>query len=181
MIAVRHPQEVSASLGAGGPYSLAFPSTTWLKYTLLAERGTRAVPRVFVEYANLLENWRRETKRISTALAIDLNTGDEGAVDEFLTPSLRHQRDCGAVTEPFGTDWMSAVYETLGAAARDEPWDASVLDRVFEAYRASEHGFRTAFEDFHQFEKRYRLIGPSIRMLIAEVSAIAHRRRGTWA
>ena len=82
------------------------------------------MPRVFVEYANLLEDWRREIKRISAALAIDLDTRDEGAIDEFLTPNLRHHRNCGPVTEPFGADWMSAAYEALGAAARDEPWDA---------------------------------------------------------
>ena len=126
----------------------------WLKYTLLAERHTRGLPRVFVEYANLLDDWRREVKRISAALAIDLNTRDEGAIDEFLTPDLRRQRHCGPVTEPFGTDWISAVYEALRAAARDEPWDESALDRVFEAYRASEHGFRTAFEDFHPLQQR---------------------------
>ena len=51
------------------------------------------------------------------------------------------------MTEPFGTDWISAVYEAVRAAARDKPWDGSALDRVFEAYRASEHAFRTSSED----------------------------------
>ena len=85
------------------------------------------------------------------------------------------------MTEPFGTDWVSAVYEALGAAARDEPWDVSALDRVFEAYRASEYGFRTAFEDSHRFHKLNRLLRPSIQKLIYEVLAIVHRRSGTWA
>ena len=35
------------------------------------------------------------------------------------------------MTEPFGADWISAVYEALRAAARDEPLDESALDRVF--------------------------------------------------
>ena len=141
VIAVRHPQEVIASLAAHSPASPEFSSALWLKSNLLAERHTRSVPRVFVEYANLLDDWRREIKRISAALAIDLNTRDEGAIEEFLKPDLRRQRHSGPVTEPFGTDWMSAVYEALCGAARDEPWDGSALDRVFEAYRASEHGF----------------------------------------
>jgi hypothetical protein len=76
---------------------------------------------------------------------------------------------------------MSAVYEALRAAARDEPWDGSALDRVFEAYRASEHGFRTALENFHRFHKLNWLVRPSITTLIYEVLAIAHRRRGPWA
>ena len=93
-------------------------SALWLKYTLLAERHTPNLPRVFVDYANLLDDWRRGIKRISAALAIDLNTRDEGAVEEFLRPDQRHQRHCGRVTEPFGTDWISAVYETLRGSAR---------------------------------------------------------------
>ena len=125
--------------------------------------------------------WRREIKRISAALAIDLNARDEGAVEEFLQPDQRRQRHCGPVTEPFGTDWISAVYEALCAAARDEPWDGSALDRVFEAYRASEYGFRRAFEDSHRFYRLNRLLRPSIQKLIYEVQAMAHGRRGTWA
>jgi hypothetical protein len=186
VIAVRHPHEVIGSLekrAARQNYVEASPALTsawWLKYTLLAERDTRDVPRVFVEYANLLEDWRREVKRISTALEIDLNT-DEGTVDEFLTLDLRHHRNGGPVSEPFGTDWMSVVYEALGAAARDEPCDEPALDRVFEAYRASERGFRTAFEDSHRYLRLNRLMPPPLVKLALEVLAVAHRRRGTWA
>ena len=93
------------------------------------------MPRVFVEYSNLLEDWRRELKRISTALAIDLDAKDEAEVDEFLTPDLRHHQTRGQVTEPFGTDWIGTVYESLAAAARDESWDESELDRVFDGLR----------------------------------------------
>jgi hypothetical protein len=183
VIAVRHPQEVIASVAKtkiirASPQLL---SALWLKYSLLAEKHTRGLPRVFVEYANLLDNWRREIKRISGALAIDLNTQDEGAIEEFLKQDLRHQRYCGPVTELFGTDWNSAVYEALRAAARDEPWDGSALDRVFEAYRASEHDFGTVFEDFHHFRRFNRLFRPSFLKLIGEVLALAHRRSGTWA
>jgi len=187
IIAVRHPKECIASLArraARQNYVQASPELTsawWLKYTLLAERDTRDIPRVFVEYANLLEDWRREVKRISSTLEIDLNTRDEDAIEEFLTPDLRHHQNVGAVPEPFGTDWMSAVYETLSAAARDESWDGSVLDRVFEAYRASEHGFRMAFEDADRYLKLNRLMLPPLVKLALEGLAIAHRRRGTWA
>jgi hypothetical protein len=181
VIAVRHPQEVTASLAAFNRASPELASALWLKFNLLAERHTRALPRVFVEYANLLDDWRREIKRISVALGIDLNTRDEGAIEEFLTPDLHRQRHCGPVTDLFGSDWISVVYEALRAAARDEPWDPSALDRVFQAYRASERDFRTALENFHRFHKLNRLARPSIMKLIYEVLAMAHRRRGPWA
>lgn len=181
VIALRHPQEVIASLGARSGASPQLSSALWLKYNLLAERHTRRLPRLFVEYPNLLDNWRREIKRVSAALAIDLNPRDEGAVDEFLQQDQRRQRHCGPVAEPFGTDWISPVYEALRAAAQDEPWDVSTLDRVFEAYQASEYSFRTAFEDSRRFHKLNRLLRPSLQKLVFEVLAIAHRRSGTWA
>lgn len=180
-ITVRHPQEVAASLAALNRTSPPLASALWLKYSLLAERNTRGLPRVFVDYANLLEDWRREVKRISAALAIELNARDEGAVDEFLRPDLHRQRYLGQVTEPFGSNWISVVYQALCAAARDEAWDQSALDRVFEAYRASEWCFRTASEDFHRLHRFNWLVRPTILNLLYEMLAIAHRRRGPWA
>jgi hypothetical protein len=187
VVAVRQPQEVIGSLArraARQNYVQASPELTsawWLKYTLLAERHTRGLPRVFVEYANLLEDWRREIKRISAALNIDLSTQDADAIDEFLTPDLRHHRHGGAVAEPFGTDWMASVYETLSAAARDEQWDESAMDRVFDAYRASAQGFRTAFQDSNRYLRLNRLMAPPLVKLALGLLALAHRRRGTWA
>jgi hypothetical protein len=187
VIALRHPEEVIASIekrARSQNYVRSSPelvSAWWLKYTLLAEKDTRGIPRVFVDYANLLEDWHREVKRISTTLRIDLGTRDESAIEEFLTPNLRHHRHGGPVPEPFGTDWMSVVYQALRAAACDEPWDESALDRVFEAYRAGEHGFRTAFEDSQRYRRLNRLMLPSLVRLALEVLATAHRRSGTWA
>ena len=124
------------------------------------------MPRVFVEYANLLEDWRREVKRISAAVSIDLEARDEGEVEEFLKSDLYRQRKRGPVTDPFGRDWISPVYETLGAAARDEPWDESLLDRVFESYRASELVFRTAFDDFREdFRNKFSFFPVVLRLL----------------
>jgi hypothetical protein len=187
VVAVRHPQEVIASFERRTRrrhyvhVSPELASAWWLKYTLLAERDTRGVPRAFVEYANLLEDWRREIKRISAALAIDLSTQDQHAIEEFLSPDLRHHRHVGPVTEPLGADWVSVVYQALSAAARDEPWDRAALDHVFEAYRATEHGFRTAFRDAQRYRKLNRLMLPSLVKLALEFLALTHRRRGTWA
>jgi len=181
VIAVRNPEESAKSITADVGTSPEFGGALWLKYSLLAERATRELPRVFVEYTNLMDNWRYEIKRIAAALLIDLEARDEGAIDEFLAPALRHHQNCDPVNELFGADWNSAAYDALSAAARDEPWDEAALDRVFEAYRASERGFRTMFEDYHRFRKLYRLFPISIVKLFIEVRAIAHRRDETWA
>ncbi|OMB97776.1 hypothetical protein A5733_09350 [Mycobacterium sp. NS-7484] len=178
---VRPPQEVIASGAADFLTSPELGSALWVKFNLLAERHTRTVPRVFVEYANLLEDWQREVKRISLALGIDLDTRDEGAIEEFLTPDLHRQRHTGPVTDAFGTGWIPEVYEVLHAAARDEPWNQAVLDRVYAEYRASEQTFRTVFENSHRLHKLNRFIRPSLLKLRYEAVALAHRRRGTWA
>jgi hypothetical protein len=183
VIAVRHPQEVIASNAAVARVSPELTSALWLKSNLLAERNTRGLPRVFVEYANFLKDWRREIARISAALAIDLSCRDDNAIEEFLTPDLHRQRHCGPVTDRFGTDWISTTYEVLCAAARDGSWDESALDRIFEAYRASEHDFRKAFENCREVSTSllFRLLRPPVLKLIFELRALAHRRRGTWA
>jgi hypothetical protein len=187
VIAVRHPEEIIGSLEkrAGQQnYVESSPELTcawWLKYTLLAERGTRSVPRVFIEYRNLLDDWRREVKRIATALSVDLDVRDERAVDEFLTPELRHHQTRGPVTEPFGSDWIGTVYATLADAAREEPWDQSSLDRVYEAYGASERGFRQAFDDSRRYDNLDRLMPPFLVKMGLGTLALAHRRKGTWA
>jgi len=181
VIAVRHPQEVIASLEAKVQAAPDLASALWLKFNLLAERDTRDLPRVFVDYANLLDDWRREIKRISAALAIDLDIGDGGAIEEFLTRDLHRQRHFGEVTDPFGTDWNSTVYEALCAAARDEPLEQSALDRVFEAYRSAEHGFRMVFQEFHSANKANRFLRPSMFKLWLKAVAMFHGRDGTWA
>ncbi|OMC31515.1 sulfotransferase family protein [Mycobacterium colombiense] len=183
VIAVRHPQEVISSIVKSWHVSPALASALWLKCNILAERNTRGVPRVFVDYANLLDNWRREMKRICTGLPVELHTKDEDAIEEFLTPGLHRQRHCGPVTDLFGADWISLVYEALREGAQDDPLDMSTLDRVFVSYRESERDFRKAFEDFHGLSNSvlFRIFRPVIARPVMEVLAMAHRHRGTWA
>jgi hypothetical protein len=188
VIAVRHPQEVVASQAAAGPMSPELSSAVWLKANLLAERHTRGLPRVFVAYTNLLDDWRREIARISKTLEIDLSSRDEGEIEKFLTSDLQHQRHRGPVTDRFGTDWVSAVYEAMQAAARDEPLDMSALDRIFEGYRECEHDFRTAFENYQallalggnlQYANNSML---RLKKLAIGIVAMVHRRKdsGPW-
>ncbi|WP_244269120.1 sulfotransferase family protein [Mycobacterium parascrofulaceum] len=183
VIAVRQPQEVVKSIAASWHVSPALASAIWLKYNLLAERQTRGVLRVFVEYANLLDDWRREVKRISVTLPDELSPEEEQAVEDFLRPDLRRQRHAGPVADLFGANWMSAVYETFRAAAQDEPVDGATLDGVFESYRACERDFRQAFQDFHGLSNSmlFRAFPPVVAGPVMEVLAMAHRRRGTWA
>lgn len=183
VIAVRHPLEVVSSAAATWQVSRELSGALWLKYSLLAERYTRGLPRVFVDYADFLDDWPREIKRIATTLDIDLNTQQDDAVEQFLTPDLRRQRRSGSVHGFVGADWISAVYSALRQAAHDEPPNEAALDCIFESYRASDDELRTAFKDFSSLSKKilFRFLRPSIAMPMMELVAIAYRRRGTWA
>lgn len=183
VITVRHPNEVSDSLRAATPVAPEHASVLWLKASLLAERNSRGVPRVFVEYASLLEDWRRETKRIAASLDVELSCSDDAAVDGFLTSDLRHQRWSGRITERFGADWISSVYDEMSAAAHDQPVNLARLDAIFEQYRASERDFRVVFEADRDYSGRAvsRILTPAVVKWIMGYRAMVHRNKGTWA
>lgn len=161
-VPVRHPEEVSASLAARDRISPELASALWLKYNLLAERHTRGLPRVFIEYANLLRDWRTEMSRIGAALSIDLSVRDDTAIDDFLSADLQRQRHGDRLAEVFGERWLSRVYAALSAAARDEPLDTNTLDAIFDSYRTCEHAFRVCFDEFRT---RFVPAGPSKPMM----------------
>ena len=184
VIAVRNPEEVSASMQDHFKAPPEFATALWLRANLWSERVTRGVPRVFVDYANLLGDWRAEVTRISAALSIELSTADDRAVDvdAFLTPDLRHKRYSGPITDRFGTDWISTTYEILRAAAQDTPIDTAALDTIRGAYQASQHDFQLAFDFVQKYRAKSQLLmRPSIVKAIGELNAMARLRKGTWA
>jgi hypothetical protein len=176
VLSVRHPSEVLSTVAATG----AMPevaSAWWLKVNLLAEADTRGVPRVFVEYANLVQDWRREVQRISVAVGIDLQTRDERAIEQFLKPNLHRLRHGGQMENLAGAEWISVVYEAMSAAARDQDLDSAELDRAFAAYRARERGFRPVFDGFARLDKMSKHFRPSVMNMIDKARATANKKR----
>lgn len=148
VIPVRRPDEVAASLAARDQTSLELSSVLWLKYNLLAERRSRTLPRVFVEYPNLLSDWRREIARISEALSIELTAPNEAEIDAFLDHNLHHQKHSGTPTEVFGLPLVLQVYAAFSAAARGAPLDLQAMDEIFATYSKCERTFRISLDDF---------------------------------
>jgi hypothetical protein len=152
VLPIRHPQEVFASIAAmgranGATMSVELSNAFWLKSNLLAERHSRNLPRVIVEYSSFLMNWRLEIDRVSKALHIDPKP-EVPAIEDFLTADLQHHRISGPVVETFGYPWLTRVYAALLAAARDEEVDLETMDEIFHAYRANERTFRTALTEY---------------------------------
>lgn len=187
VLAVRHPQEFIASLSERASHqnyvqnSPELGSAWWLKYMLIAERSTRDVPRVFVQYRHLLSDWRGQIQRIARTLEVDLSAARARQVDDFLSPELRHHRCDGPVTDYFGTDWLSSVYASMAAAASDQAWDIGELDRVYDAYGSTEQGFRAAFDGARRYRRVNWLLSPLLIKLGLEALALMNRRKGSWA
>jgi hypothetical protein len=183
VVPVRHPGEVASSLAVRDRASFELANALWLKYNLLAERRSRGLPRVFVEYSNLLNDWRHEVARISEALSVDLSNSFGARIDEFLRKDLHRQRSAGEPAEAFGQPWVSQVYVELSAAARDISFDVHVMDEIFSAYRACERVFRISLHDFHTWTNAisgfHRWFGSL--SLPAEAQAELERLRGVEA
>lgn len=152
VIVVRDPQQVHASLNSfpsvkpQGRTSQQYVNALWLKYNLLAERGSRGVPRVFVSYAKLVHHWRAEMRRIAEALSLDL-TANEAAIDHFLDPALQHQRHSEPVLDTFANSWMSRVHTIFSGATEGRPVETQVLDDVLQAYTETVGAFRMVLDE----------------------------------
>jgi hypothetical protein len=133
IVCVRHPNETLSSLGCRDAASRHEVSLRWLKVNLALERETRHLPRVFVEYSNLMRDWRNEMNRVSRSLQIDLQP-NAMAINAFLTPDLTHHRNDDAIEKTCGHAWVSNVYAVMSAIARDEMVDFSKLDDIHRSF-----------------------------------------------
>jgi len=147
IVAIRNPSEVVASLSALIEAPVELWQSSWLKYNLLAELHSRQLPRVFVEYASLLDDWRGQVARITRELALGGMIWEGAAeIDAFLTRELHTKRCQGAIAEPFGYPWLSDTYSILTQGANDQPLDVAKLDEILRVYRACERAFRTSLD-----------------------------------
>jgi len=151
VIAVRHPAEVAASLATRDGVPIELSDTLWLKYNLLAEQCTRELPRIFVEYPNLLADWKREISRISRALAIDLTSTRDQEIAAFLSPDLRRQRASTSAEDLRAGTPIVRVYRALSMAARDATISRTEIHSLVSAHMRSIEA-ETAVE---QFRKRF--------------------------
>jgi hypothetical protein len=150
VVAVRHPAEVAASLAARDGVPIELANTLWLKYNGLAEMCTRDIPRVFVEYSNLLTDWTKEVDRIARALRIDLSPRKDREIDAFLSEDLRHTRAETDDRDPKRTE-VERVYAMLSVAARDASFSGiDVQNRVATHMSSGE-----ALQAVQQFADRF--------------------------
>ena len=136
VIPVRSPVEVAVSLHKWKGVPLRHSAALWLKYNLLAERGTRHIRRKYVSYAGLLHDWRREVAAIAAALQLPLDLNDE--VDMFLDNGLRHSTSHTIPEEIRDIAWLGEVERALQSACCGEAPDQVILDSAYDGICASQ-------------------------------------------
>lgn len=164
-IAIRHPGEVAASLTARDRATPQLGYVLWLKYNLLAEVASRGLPRVFVSYASLLVDWRRERARVERALQLESGTCDEAAIDDFLQTDLYRQRASEIIDGTVVSPLVVRLYGDLWRAAHDGPLDVAAVDGVFSEYRRYERLFRIAFDDHRT---RFGTVSPAAQPALSD-------------
>jgi hypothetical protein len=155
IIMVRAPQEVAASLAARDGMPLLKGRLLWAGHMLGVEAATRGLPRVFVDYRRLLDNWRRELGRISAvAGSPPVGAAEAAEIDAFLDPQLHRQRARpGEDANPL-SGALGALEALFAAAARDEPLDTGAIDQLHGQIRALEP---SALSDSEGVRHAYRL------------------------
>ena len=67
----------------------------WLRHVLDAEYFSRSLPRYFLPYQGLLQNWRHHVDRIAEQTGVawpDRSDRSGVEIDQFLTTELYHER-----------------------------------------------------------------------------------------
>jgi hypothetical protein len=95
VLSVRNPLEVALSLQRRDNFAVPKSIMLWLRHVLDAEYFSRGLPRYFLPYEGLLQNWRHHVDRIAekTDIAWPDRSDRSGAeIDQFLTAELYHER-----------------------------------------------------------------------------------------
>ena len=124
IIHFREPLAVADSLARRNGFSTARSCLLWLRHVVDAERDTRSWPRVFMDDALLLSDWRRALQPLVELGWYDAKrlSGPLGhVVDAAIKPRLRHSGrggfDAGMLPEP--RQWYLNVYDACVTLAKE--------------------------------------------------------------
>ena len=137
---LRNPVNVARSLTSRDELSLDYGLNLWLRHVLDAEFDTRGSTRIFVNYEDIMHDWKHCVDNIETELQLTLVKRApevEAAVQSFIDHQLyHHAADEAAIAEECGSNTLVlTVYRALQKlVARDS--DAEATANLDEA-RAS--------------------------------------------
>lgn len=133
-IPVRSPLAVAGSLMARDGFSTRKSVMVWCAYMLAAEAMSRDLPRAFVDYDALLEDWRPGLAAAEAQLGEPLPALTAAAgrkIDAFLSTELRRNTGAGDLSALGEAGERAAeVLAWLSAAARGEAPDPTPLEQA---------------------------------------------------
>jgi hypothetical protein len=92
-IVLRSPVEVAQSLAKRNDFDRELGYLLWARYYLDAEFHTRGLPRVLINYDNLIGDWRATLGRLAgVGVELTFDPGNDAAVEDYLSVELRHHR-----------------------------------------------------------------------------------------
>ncbi len=114
----RNPLEVAASLARRDDFDTSKSLILWLRHVLDMEKATRGMPRAFMDYEALLQDWSTVVDRAAQSLGIVWPEKPKGAseeIEEFLSPSLRHHSSSASDMglNPDVSPWVMDSFEAL--------------------------------------------------------------------
>lgn len=189
---LRHPAEILASARRwyGDWQTDASRAASWLNVMLETELKTRAIPRAFVRYEELLADWERELRRVGEALGDErlaaVERGRFPQVDEFVDPSLHRNRvGWEGLTVPAGVrERAERVWAELQPLA-DERGDGEAARAALDASRADYAAFYSEAEAIAQSsvtavkprKPPAPPAPPSLYVRMARMIPVRHRKR----
>lgn len=95
VLPLRHPLEVARSLTQRDGFHRDKACLLWLRHVLDAEFYSRGLPRVCLDYADLLNNWETALEQLNDTLGLNLAPSNDAAreqINTFLNPAHQHQK-----------------------------------------------------------------------------------------
>ena len=174
VLPLRNPLEVARSLVTRDGIEEHQGLLIWLRHVLAAEAATRGQPRVFTDFATLLNNWETLAARLSAGLELvwpRISALSGAEISQFLTPELRHHvSDVLEINKNEAiSSWVRGAYEVLLGWAHngENSADYPKLDAIVGAF--DEAGIAFARPMFNAGVARERAAQSEVaRVVLAE-------------
>ncbi|KCZ85712.1 hypothetical protein HAD_08505 [Hyphomonas adhaerens MHS-3] len=150
----RHPLAVAASLSKRNKFAPGRSILMWLDHALRAERETRGLPRIFVDFDQVMNDWRPLAERLAEMLGNrrKLSAAAKVDIETFLSQELRHHEflPSDIMSDDALPSWVQTAYQnfelTFDGQGAAEP-DPVQLDRAWDDFDRARSLFNETISD----------------------------------
>ena len=178
VIMVRDPLEVAQSIAARGGGSIQGSMLSWLSHMISVERDTRDLPRVFVSYDALVEDWEGVLAKVRRDLSLPLPVSSDQALEisNFLSRSARHHAADDTTWINRSDLWpgIAEAWRWLKSATEDEGPQTAFPSNVADDLTMLSTQLGPVVEAQGQMAKRREL---DLRSVLADREAVVLRLR----